>query len=89
MQKKAESGNTDAYIPVKMNDPRLADVTKYGGVTTIAVAGYTLLEYKASGKTVRSLEALPIYLSGSKNLTEEQMVEYFFQMYCSRKIRKK
>lgn len=75
--KKAESGNTDAYIPVKMNDPRLADVTKYGGVTTIAVAGYTLLEYKAGGKTVRSLEALPIYLGGSKNLTEEQMVEYF------------
>lgn len=75
--KKAESGNTDAYIPVKMNDPRLADVTKYGGVTTIAVAGYTLLEYKAGGKTVRSLEALPIYLGGSKKLTEEQMVEYF------------
>ena len=75
--KKAESGNTDAYIPVKMNDPRLSDVTKYGGVTTIAVAGYTLLEYKAGGKTVRSLEALPIYLGGSKNLTEEQMVEYF------------
>lgn len=75
--KKAESGNTDSYIPVKMNDPRLADVTKYGGVTTIAVAGYTLVEYKVGEKMVRSLEALPIYLGGSENLTEEQMVEYF------------
>lgn len=75
--KKAESGNTDAYIPVKMNDPRLADVTKYGGLMSVAVAGYTLVEYKVAGKTVRSLEALPIYLGGSKNLTEEQMVEYF------------
>ena len=44
--KKAESGNTDAYIPVKMNDPRLADVTKYGGLMSVAVAGYTLVEYK-------------------------------------------
>ena len=75
--KKAESGNTDAYIPVKMNDPRLADVTKYGGLMSVAVAGYTLVEYKVAGKTVRSLEALPIYLGGSKNLTEEQMMEYF------------
>ena len=75
--KNAESGNTDAYIPVKMNDPRLADVTKYGGLMSVAVAGYTLVEYKVAGKTVRSLEALPIYLGGSKNLTEEQMMEYF------------
>ena len=75
--KKAASGNTDAYIPVKMNDARLADVTKYGGVTSIAVAGYTLVECEVAGKMVRSLEALPIYLGGSDNLTEEQMVEYF------------
>lgn len=75
--KKAASGNTDAYIPVKMNDARLADVTKYGGVTSIAVAGYTLVEYEAAEKMVRSLEALPIYLGSSDNLTEEQMVDYF------------
>ena len=73
-----------------MNDPRLADVTKYGGVTTIAVAGYTLLEYKAgreNGSKSGSFDL--IYLGGYKKLTEEQMVELFFQCIAARKIRKK
>lgn len=87
--RKAVSGNTDAYIPVKMKDARLADVTKYGGATSIAVAGYTLVEYEVAGKMVRSLEALPIYLGGSDKLTEEQMVEYFTKILQMENKKKK
>lgn len=65
------------YIPVKMSDPRLQDVTKYGGVTAVAVSGYTLVEYKLNSKTIRSLESLPVYLGKSDNISEEQMVDYF------------
>ncbi|MDE6750189.1 MAG: type II CRISPR RNA-guided endonuclease Cas9 [Lachnospiraceae bacterium] len=67
------------YIPVKMKDSRLQDVTRYGGLTDVAVSGYTLVEYYVKGKPYRSLESLPIYLGRSENLTEEQILAYFAQ----------
>lgn len=65
------------YIPVKMQDPRLADVSKYGGLTSVTVAGYTLVEYFVGNKRVRSLEALPSYLGRSEDLTEDRLKNYF------------
>lgn len=73
----AKDGNTSSYIPVKMHDPRLADVTKYGGLTSVSVAGYTLIDYKVDGKRIRSLEALPVYLGKVDSLNEEQLINYF------------
>lgn len=72
---KAAKGT--GYIPVKMQDSRLADVSKYGGLTSVNVAGYTLVEYSIRDKKVRSLEALPSYLGRSENLTEDQLKNYF------------
>ena len=60
-----------------MHDPRLADVTKYGGLTSVSVAGYTLIDYKVDGKRIRSLEALPVYLGKVDSLNEEQLINYF------------
>lgn len=73
---KAAKRKAESYIPVKMNDERL-DVTRYGGYTSIAVSGYTLLEYKVGEKTVKSLEALPVYLCMSETLSDEQIIGYF------------
>lgn len=75
----AETAKGQGYIPVKMSDPRLQDVTKYGGLTAVSVAGYTLVEYCLNGKKVRSLEALPVYLGRSETLTDEQLTEYFYK----------
>lgn len=66
-----------SYIPVKMQDERLRDVTKYGGLTNISVSGYSLVEYGIKGKQIRSLEAIPVYLGRVENLTEETLVAYF------------
>lgn len=85
----AQKANMEAYLPIKTSDPRLADVTKYGGPTTIAVAGYTLLEYKVAGKTVRSLESLPIYLGKTETLSEEVMLEYFSKILETENKKKK
>ena len=52
------------------------DVTKYGGITAIANSGYTLVEYTVKGKTVKSLEALPVYLGKSETLSKEKILEY-------------
>lgn len=68
--------NPDAYLPVKSTDTKALDVAKYGGITSIANSGYTLVEYKVNGKRVRSLEAIPVYLGRSDSLTEEKVVTY-------------
>lgn len=73
----AKTAEGIGYIPVKMKDFRLQDVTKYGGLTAVAGSGYTLVEYYIKGKKVRSLESLPIYLGRSDSLTEEQLLKYF------------
>lgn len=66
-----------SYIPVKMNDERLKDVTKYGGLTNVSVSGYALIEYSVKGKKVRSLESIPVYLGRSTDLKETKMEKYF------------
>lgn len=74
--KEKAKGNPDAYLPVKSSDMKAQDVTKYGGITSIANSGYTLVEYKIKGASVRSLEALPVYLGRSETLTDEKIVKY-------------
>lgn len=74
--KDKTKGNPDAYMPVKSSDAKAQDVTKYGGITSIANSGYTLIEYTIKGKTVRSLEALPVYLGKSETLTNENILGY-------------
>ena len=71
--------NPDAYMPVKSTDVKAQDVTKYGGITSIANSGYTLIEYKVKGKTIRSLEALPVYLGKSDTLTKEKISSYVIE----------
>lgn len=78
----AETAKGEGYIPVKQSDPRLQDVTRYGGLTAVAGAGYTLVEYKLKGKKVRSLEQLPVYLGRVDSLTEEAMTTYFYKAIC-------
>lgn len=74
--KDKAKGNPDAYMPVKSSDDKALDVTKYGGITAIANSGYTLVEYTVKGKTVKSLEALPVYLGKSETLSKEKILEY-------------
>lgn len=74
--KEKAKGNPDAYLPVKRSDVKAQDVTKYGGITSIANSGYTLVEYHVKGKVIRSLEALPVYLGKSDTLTNEKIIGY-------------
>lgn len=74
--KEEAKKNQVAYLPVKSSDIKALDVTKYGGVTSIANSGYTLVEYKVKGKIVRSLEALPVYLGTSNTLTNDKILRY-------------
>lgn len=78
--KEKAKKNPVAYLPVKSSDKKALDVTKYGGITSIANSGYTLVEYKVKGKTIRSLEALPVYLGSSDTLTNEKILGYILEV---------
>ena len=72
--KKVASGN--GYIPVKSSDERISNVARYGGKTGVSTAGYTLVEYKLNGKTIRSLEAIPCMLGPAEKLPKKVILDY-------------
>ncbi len=69
------------YIPLKGNDIRLRDVTKYGGFSSVSTAYYFLVEHGKAGKRVRTLETVPIYL---KDRIEKD--SKLLQEYCEKEL---
>ncbi len=67
----------EGYVSVKMNDPRLQDVTKYGGLSDVATSGYALIEYTKNGKLIKSIEQIPVYLGRVNELKTETLRKYF------------
>lgn len=63
------------YVPINTNDPKMQDVAKYGGYKKYTGAYFFLVEHNKKGKTVRTLEAMPLYLKNSLN-TKEKIEEY-------------
>lgn len=67
--------NPGAYLPMT-RDARMADVTKYGGRTSISTQCYCLVSYKVKGKAVLSIEALPVYIGDIRMLSDDKVLEY-------------
>lgn len=72
----AKEANAEYYIPVKTNNSRLGDVTKYGGFSSVSGAYYFLVEHEKKGKQIRTLEQIPIYLKEKLEMDEEALKEY-------------
>ena len=68
------------YVPVNIDDPKMCDVTKYGGYKKYTGAYFFLVEHKKKGKKVRSLEAMPLYLKDSLDSKEK------IEAYCREKL---
>ncbi len=66
----------EKYIPLKYQDEKLADVTKYGGFTSVSVAYFFLVEHGAANKRVRTLETVPIYMSKKINGNPTALLSY-------------
>lgn len=71
----ARKSKPESYIAMS-SDSRLADVTKYGGKTSIKTQCYCLVEYMVGGKKVLSLEAVPTYLGNIDELKDEKLIAY-------------
>lgn len=67
----AREAKPEGYIPIKGNDERLADVTKYGGYSSVTGAYYFLVEHTQKKKRVRTLEVVPLYLKDKLKEAED------------------
>lgn len=71
--KKAKAEN---YIPLKASDEKLADVTKYGGFTSVSTAYFFLVEHEVKKKRVRTLETVPVYRKEELDGDGEALLKY-------------
>ena len=72
----AKEAMPDNYIPLKMKNVKMQDVTKYGGFTSVYGAYFFLVEHDEKGKKVRTLEQLPIYLRDEAEQHDEVILDY-------------
>jgi CRISPR-associated endonuclease Csn1 len=72
-----DKAKLQGYIPMVTSDEKLADVTKYGGRTSINNQCYSLVSYTVKGKKVLSLEAVPIYIGNIEEISDERLLDYF------------
>ncbi len=70
------TANNDAYIPIKMSDKKMQDVTKYGGYTSVNICYFFLVEHEVKGKKVRTIEALPGYLESRVEKDPNELERY-------------
>jgi len=80
--------NYNMYIPMKMSDPRMSDVTKYGGRKDISKVAYALVVYKLNGEEIRSIESIPSYIGISKN-NRDNLLKYFTDLLIDENKKKK
>ncbi len=64
-------------MPLKTSDDRLADFSKYGGYNKVAGAYFALVRHEQKRKTVKSFEAVPIYLKSRVEGNNAALAEYF------------
>ncbi|WP_290137780.1 type II CRISPR RNA-guided endonuclease Cas9 [uncultured Dubosiella sp.] len=63
------------YLPRKTSVAALRDMKKYGGVTSLKIAYFFLVEHKVKNKKIRTIECVPVYLR-EKLKTREQLETY-------------
>mgnify|MGYP002520974905 FL=1 len=66
----------ERYMPLKSGDPKIADVTKYGGMTSISICYYFLVEHEVKGKRIRTIEGLPGYMHTRVENNPDELEKY-------------
>lgn len=78
---KAKKAKPGVYYPIKTKDGRMLDVTKYGGYSSIAIAYYTLVEYKLTSpkeEVVNNyLVPVPIY-KVNRIKTQDDLIKHAY-----------
>lgn len=65
------------YLPLKATDEKIADVKKYGGVTSISSAYFFAVEHEVKkNKKVRTIETVPVYLKNKIETDKNGLENY-------------
>ncbi|MBQ2982008.1 MAG: type II CRISPR RNA-guided endonuclease Cas9 [Lachnospiraceae bacterium] len=72
----AKKASKESYIPLKANDIKMQDVTRYGGFSSVSTAYFFLVEHEVKGKRVRTIEFVPIYLKAKVEKSSEEIIRY-------------
>ena len=72
----AKKAKEDGYIPFKTSDVRLAEVSKYGGFTSVSGAYFFVVEHDDKKKRIRTIESVPIYLKEKIEASENGLLDY-------------
>lgn len=62
--------------PLKTNDSRLTDLSKYGGYDSVKGAYFILVESTKKNKSIRTLEYIPVYLAEKLSSDENLLLSY-------------
>lgn len=74
--KVKKSKNKSNYVPLKVKDENMSDVTKYGGFRNITGTYYFLVEHEKEKKRIRTIETMPLYLREKLEISDEALVQY-------------
>ena len=82
-RQKTSNKALGTYFPSKTSDPRLSDVTKYGGKSGISTSAYSLLYHKEGNNEIRSIEAIPLIMMKNGRIDSqglEKLLSYYKDM---------
>lgn len=77
----AKRAKPENYMTFKTSDPRMADVTRYGGFTAATIAYFFVVKHNEGKKEIVSIEGLPLYC---KNVVEAS--NDGLERYCKEKL---
>ena len=72
----AKDAKPDNYIPLKALDERMHDVKKYGGLTSVTISYYFIVEHTSGKKRIVTIEGVPLYLKDRIEQKEEGLLRY-------------
>lgn len=73
----AKVAKADMYFPQKTkSDPKMCDVTKYGGISNVASSYFFLVEHTKKKKRVRTIEVVPVYMVKVVEKDDNELIRY-------------
>lgn len=63
--------------PIKTSDKRLENISRYGGYNKVSGAYFALVRHIKKGKTVKSFEAVPVYIRNTVENNPSALQDYF------------
>lgn len=75
----AKKVKEEGYIPLKSSDPKMQDIKKYGGYTSVTTAYFILVEHGTEKKRIRTIESVTLIWKDRIEKNPDEL-----QVYCEK-----